>query len=162
MINTADELIVTNTNLFPDDFSIRLKEILSALESVRGKVPDNYTSLSRADEIGRNAFQFYATQIRFNDDMLRELYIALYVEPLEKEGLERILDVSFPTDRHFKSFREGCGILYLFLWGHSDLVLSWRFNKSFLRLVNFDHAALIPKKLWSFICSDKRFNFERL
>ena len=160
MINTADEFIVTNSNLFPDDFSVRLKEILSTLEGVRGKVPDNYTSHSRADDIGRNAFQFYAMQIRFNEEMLRELYIALYVEPLEKEDFERILDVSFPTERHLNSFKAGCGLLFLYLWGNSDLVLTWQFKKSFLRIGGFGHPELIPNELWSLILNDKRFNGE--
>ncbi len=160
MINTSEELIVIDDKLFPAKFARRLSKILSKLENERGTVPDNYSSLARLDYIGRNAFQFYATQIRFDEEVLRELYTALYVEPVEKKDLERILDVSFPTERHFSSFREGCGLLFLCLWGHGDLVLSWRFNKSFLRLITFDHTALIPNKLWAFICSDKRFNYE--
>ncbi|MCG7645079.1 hypothetical protein MHM87_05680 [Alteromonas sp. Cnat3-28] len=160
MINTSDELVIINDELFPTQFSILLNQLLIKLEAIRGKVPDNYLSFSGPNDIGRNAFQFHVSRICFNEKVLRELYKALYVEPKTKEDLGRVLNISFPSDSHFKSFKAGCGLLYLWLWGNREIILSWRFNQSFLRGSKLDYENLIPNKLWKFIYKDKKFNSE--
>lgn len=160
MINTSDEIVIINDELFPTQFSTLLNQLLIKLEAIRGKVPDNYMSLSGPDDIGRNAFQFYVSRICFNEKVLSELYKALYVEPTAKEDIGRILNISFPTDRHFKGFIAGCGLLYFWLWGNREIILSWRFNKSLLRVFNLDYENLIPNEVWKFIYKDRRFNYE--